>query len=78
MLPSSLHPLPLTYAHAEPQMHLFFTGVGFYLGYLAHRYEENSEERTKLLLAKYRHAPREWAEMVKPNEGRHQLEQQGV
>lgn len=50
-------------------MHLFFTGVGFYLGYLAHRYEERSEERTQLLLAKYRHAPRQWAEMVKQDQG---------
>lgn len=48
-------------------MHLILTGVGFYVGYCAHRYEEGSEERTQLLLAKYRHAPREWVEMVKGN-----------
>ena len=46
-------------------MHLILTGIGFYVGYCAHRYEEGSEERTQLLLAKYRHAPREWVEMVK-------------
>ena len=51
--------------YTEPQMHILFTGIGFYLGYLAHRYEEGSEERTQLLLSKYRHAPREWVEMVK-------------
>ena len=50
-------------------MHLLFTGVGFYVGYLAHRYEEGSEERTQLLLSKYRHAPREWAAMVKDDQG---------
>ena len=59
-------------------MHLFFTGIGFYVGYLAHRYEENSEERTKLLLAKYRHAPREWAKMVKQDQGMCPLDLQRV
>ena len=58
----------LLHIHTEPQMHLFFTGIGFYLGYLAHRYEEGSEERTERLLAKYRHAPRAWVEMVKQDD----------
>ena len=60
---------PLT---PEPQMHLILTSVGCYLGYLAHRYEEGSEERTQMLLARYRHAPREWAEQV------HQDNTQGI
>ena len=55
--------------YVEPQMHLFFTGVGFYVGYLAHRYEEGSEERTQMLLSRYRHAQREWVEKIKDDQG---------
>lgn len=51
--------------HTEPQMHLVCTGVACYLGYLAHRYEETSEERVHNLLKKYKHAPRQWAELPK-------------
>lgn len=58
---SAIYSLPHT---LEPQLHLILTGVGCYLGYLAHRYEEGSEQRTQMLLARYRHAPREWAEQV--------------
>ncbi len=52
----------------EPQLHLVCTGVGFYLGYLAHNYEEGSEERTQKLLSRYRHAPREWVEVSSDGE----------
>ncbi|XP_064405499.1 uncharacterized protein LOC135350580 [Halichondria panicea] len=47
----------------KPQLHLVCTGVGFFLGYLAHNYEEGSEKRTQKLLSRYRHAPREWVEV---------------
>ena len=46
-------------------MHLICTSVACYLGYLAHRYEETSEERVQNLLKKYKHAPRQWAELPK-------------
>lgn len=49
-------------------MHIFLTGTACYLGYLAHRYEEGSEERTQKLLARYRHAPREWVEVSSDGE----------
>lgn len=50
-------------------MHLGFTAVACYLGYLAHRYEENSEERVKKLLEKYPRAPVQWAAMVTEPKG---------
>ena len=50
-------------------MHLSFTALGCYLGYLAHRYEENSEERVKKLLEKYPRAPVQWAAMVTEPKG---------
>ena len=46
-------------------MHLICTSIGFGLGYLAHRYEENSEKQVQMMLKKYKHAPRQWAELVK-------------
>ena len=49
---------------AGPSFILTSTVAGGILGYLAHRYEENSEERVKLLLEKHRHAPVEWAKMT--------------
>ena len=48
----------------EPGLHVACTSVGFVVGYLAHSYEERSEERTERLLEKYKHAPREWVEMT--------------
>ena len=57
----------------EPILHISCTTVGFGLGYLVHRYEETAEERTEKLLARYRHAPREWAEMIK-KEGERQMD----
>ena len=50
-------------------MHLICTGVACYLGYLAHRYEETSEERVQKLLEKHKRAPAEWAAMVKTEKG---------
>ena len=38
---------------SEPQLHVACTGVACYLGYLAHRYEETSEERVQRLLEKH-------------------------
>ena len=55
---------------SEPQLHLICTGVGCYLGYLAHHYEENSEERVRLLMEKHRHAPAQWANIVKQPKSR--------
>ena len=46
-------------------MHLICMSIGFGLGYLAHRYEENSEKQVQMMLKKYKHAPRQWAELVK-------------
>ena len=48
----------------EPQLHLACTALGFYVGYLAHRYEENSEERVRQLLEKHRNAPVQWATLA--------------
>lgn len=48
----------------KPGLHVACTSVGFVVGYLAHSYEERSEERTERLLEKYKHAPREWVEMT--------------
>ena len=48
----------------EPQLHITCTGVACCLGYLAHRYEENSEERVRMLLEKHRHAPVQWASLA--------------
>ena len=63
-------PFSSSFVYTEPQLHLICTGIGSYVGYCAHRYEEGAEERTQLLLAKYRHAPREWVEMVKVDSDR--------
>ena len=49
-------------------MHLGFTAVACYLGYLAHRYEENSEERVKKLIERHPRAP-VWAAMVTESKG---------
>ena len=38
-------------------MHITCTAVGFCLGYMAHCYEENSEERVQKLMEKHRHVP---------------------
>ena len=38
-------------------LHVTCTAVGFCVGYLAHRYEENAEERVKRLMEKHRHVP---------------------
>ena len=46
-----------THTYTEPMLHVVCTAVGFYVGYLAHRYEENSEERVQKLLEKHRHVP---------------------
>ena len=63
------HAHAYTHTHpTEPQLHIICTAVGFYVGYLAHSYEENSEERTQLLLEKYRHAPREWVQVTSPKD----------
>lgn len=51
----------------EPQLHITCTGVACFLGYLAHRYEETSEERVQRLLEKHPHAPVQWASMVRDN-----------
>ena len=37
----------------EPQLHVICTSIGCYLGYLAHRYEETSEERVERLLERH-------------------------
>ena len=42
-------------------LHVVSTGVGCYIGYKVHMYEENSEERTRILLERYKHAPKLWA-----------------
>lgn len=54
--------------YIEPILHVSCTTVGFALGYLIHRYEETAEERTERLLARYQHAPREWAEQIKKDD----------
>ena len=51
----------------EPQLHLACTALGFYVGYLAHRYEENSEERVRQLLEKHRNAPVQWTTLASRN-----------
>lgn len=54
---------------SEPTLHLVCTGVACYLGWLAHCYEENSEERVQRLLERHRHAPKDWAVVNKPYQG---------
>ncbi len=49
------------YIYAEPILHVICTSVGCYIGYQVHMYEERAEERTEMLLKKYRHAPKLWA-----------------
>ena len=46
-------------------MHLVCTSVGATLGYMAHKYEEGSEERIERLLEKHDQAPTQWASFVK-------------
>ena len=54
-------------SRAEPMMHVTCTAVGFCVGYLAHRYEENSEQRVQKLMEKHRHVPPHdnWTQMAR-------------
>ncbi|KAK3741578.1 hypothetical protein QZH41_012515 [Actinostola sp. cb2023] len=40
-----------------PSLHVICTGVGLYLGYLGHRFEETSEDRYKEMIKKHKNAP---------------------
>ena len=51
--------------YIEPLLHVTSTAIGFWIGYKMHIYEETAEERTEKLLAKYKHAPRQWVAQLK-------------
>ena len=48
-------------------LHITCTAVGFCVGYLAHRYEENSEQRVQRLMEKHRNVPPHdnWTQMAR-------------
>ncbi|CAI8037120.1 hypothetical protein GBAR_LOCUS20764 [Geodia barretti] len=51
----------------KPMLHVTCTAVGFCVGYLAHRYEENSEQRVQRLMEKHRNVPPHdnWTQMAR-------------
>lgn len=44
----------------DPRLHIACASVGFLVGYMIHRYEENSEERIKRLIETYPDVPVQW------------------
>ena len=55
-------------SYLEPMLHVVCTGIGCYIGYTVHRYEETAEERTERMLALYKHAPKLWAAQLTRDE----------